>query len=326
LSTSKPFFTALILTHNYGRYVSRAIESVLEQTCPSWELFICDDASTDETANIVEPYLRNPRIHFVHHKTNLGQSRNWSCALDLGEAPFVGILHADDYWLPETLQTVHDEFAANNQVDMVYGNWIIARENAQSLAPANQSFDHLLTGPETFAHQISRNLWLPSATFARRSLIQSAGKPNPDLEVHVDLEYHLRLAAGARYVRGISKALTVYRVHEQSVTTRYARAGALLREMQEFPDVIARWAAARPELANGLPTLRRIAAEGVLSAGITASANGDRSRGDQLMRRARELSRHISRKPKVMLDRLLLSSGGPGYELFRLLHRGRIGA
>jgi GT2 family glycosyltransferase len=324
MNTSHPFFTAIILTHNYGHYIRRAIQSIVEQTCASWELFICDDASTDDTVQVVQPFLANPRIQFNRHNTNAGQSANWSRALDLGAAPVVAILHADDYWLPETLQTIWDEFSSNSEIDMVYGNWLIERD--ESLAPANQSFDHLLTGPQIFAHQISRNLWLPSATFVRRSLIQSAGKPNPDLRVHVDLEYHLRLAANARRVRGISKALTIYRVHEQSVTTRSARAGDLLREMQEFPNVIAKWATDRPELACELPTLRRIAAEGVLSAGITASANGDRRRGDQLMRRAAEISRHVSRKPKVMLDRLLLSAGAPGYELFRLLHRGRISA
>lgn len=321
-----PFFTAIILTHNYGRYIRRAIESVIQQTCPSWQLFICDDASTDNTAAIVESFLADPRIHFVCHDSNLGQSANWSRALDLGSAPVTALLHADDYWLPDALQTALDQFSSDDQIDLVYANWMIAREGVARLKRARQTFDQTLTGPETFSHQITRNLWLPSAMFVRRALVQLAGKPNADLRVHVDLEYHLRLAASARLVRAISKPLTVYRVHEHSVTARSARDGDLLREMQEFPDIIAKWAAHKLELACHLPTLRRIAAEGVLSAGITASVNGDRAKGGQLMRRAAEISSAVHLKPKVIIDRLLLRAGSPGYRMFRYLHRDRMNA
>jgi GT2 family glycosyltransferase len=325
-TSSTPFFTVVILSHNYGRYIRQAIESVLQQTCASWELFIRDDASTDDTAKIVEPFLTHPRIHFIRHNKNLGQSANWSGALDLGTAPVFALLHADDYWLPEALQTARDQFASDAKIDLVYSNWLVARENLEQLNPAGQSFDQVLTGPQTFAHQITRNLWLPSAMFIRRALIQSAGKPNPNLRVHVDLEYHLRLAANARRVSAISKALTVYRVHEQSVTTRSSRDGELLREMQEFPNVISRWASGRPELANCMPTLWRIAAEGLLSAGITASVKGDRAGGIQLMRRAAKISRGVRLKPKALVDRLLLSTGSPGYRTFCYLHRSRMNA
>src|SRR5580658_1410079 len=154
-----PFFTVIILSRNYGRYIRQAIESVLQQTCASWELFICDDASTDDTLSIVEPFLANPRIHLIRHEKNLGQSANWSAALELGNAPVFALLHADDYWLPDALQTAHDQFASDGKIDLVYANWLIARDNIDQLKTAGQVFDHTLTGPETFAHQISRNLW-----------------------------------------------------------------------------------------------------------------------------------------------------------------------
>jgi GT2 family glycosyltransferase len=325
-SSASPLFTVIILTRNYGRYIRQAIDSVLQQTCSSWELFICDDASSDDTQTVLEPYRANPRIQYLRHETNIGQSANWASALDLGSAPIVGILHADDYWLPEALQTARDEFAADSEIDIVYGNWLVSREKINPLKPARQVFNELFTGLQAFKHQITRNLWLPSAMFVRRTLIKTVGKPRPDLRVHVDLEYHLRLAASARYVRAIPKAFTVYRVHEQSVTTRSARDGDLLREMQEFPDIIAQWARARPELAGELPTLRRIAAEGVLSVGITASTNGDRDEGEKLMRRAGEICGQVRLTPKAIIDRVLLSGGSPGYWLFRYLHRDRLNA
>jgi hypothetical protein len=326
IPSSAPFFTLVILSRNYGRYLRQAIESVLQQTCASWELFICDDASTDETVAVVESFLADPRIHLVRHETNIGQSANWSQALDLGCAPVISLLHADDYWLPETLQTVQEEFGRDEQIDLVYGNWLIAREGFDRLKPARQTFERTLTGAQTFAHQITRNLWLPSATFVRRSLHQIAGKPHPGLQVHVDLEYHLRLAASARLVRAISKTLTVYRVHQESVTARSAADGVLHREMEEFPEIVSQWASGKPELARELPTLRRIAAEGLFSAGVTASVNGDPDKGGQLMRRAVEISRSIRLKPKAVVDCLLLRAGQPGYRMFRYIHRNRITA
>lgn len=55
-----PTVSVVTATYNYGHYLAGAIDSVRAQTYGEWELFIVDDGSTDNTADVVRPYLTDP--------------------------------------------------------------------------------------------------------------------------------------------------------------------------------------------------------------------------------------------------------------------------
>jgi glycosyltransferase involved in cell wall biosynthesis len=59
-----PQISAIICTHNRDRYLAKAIDSLLNQTCEHYEILIIDNASTDSTAQVVEPYLSHPRVRY----------------------------------------------------------------------------------------------------------------------------------------------------------------------------------------------------------------------------------------------------------------------
>ena len=129
---ASPFFSVIILTHNYGRYIRRAIESVLQQTCDSWELFICDDASTDDTAAIVESFLADPRHPLHPPRFQPRPVCNWSAPLDLGSAGH-GPAPCRRLLASRRPANCIDQFSADDQIDLVYGNWMIAREGVVRL-------------------------------------------------------------------------------------------------------------------------------------------------------------------------------------------------
>jgi len=63
-----PFFSVIICTFNRGHLLPRAIESVLAQSESSWELLVVDDGSTDNTYEVVRPYLQQaPNIRYLAH-------------------------------------------------------------------------------------------------------------------------------------------------------------------------------------------------------------------------------------------------------------------
>lgn len=66
-----PVITALMTTFNSSRYVCQAIDSVLTQTYQDFQLLIVDDASTDNTCQLIENY-RDPRIRLIRQPKNLG--------------------------------------------------------------------------------------------------------------------------------------------------------------------------------------------------------------------------------------------------------------
>jgi glycosyltransferase involved in cell wall biosynthesis len=94
--------TVVIPTFNRSQYLERAIESVLAQTLEEFELYVSDNASGDDTADVVASF-GDPRIVYAPLAENVGAKANFTRSLHLGVAPAVALLQDDDLMLPENL-------------------------------------------------------------------------------------------------------------------------------------------------------------------------------------------------------------------------------
>lgn len=102
--TATPRVSVLLTAYNRESYVGAAIESVLAQTCGDFELIICDDRSTDGTADIVADYARREaRIRFSVNAVNLGDYENRFHAATLAQAPYLKYHDSDDLMYPHCL-------------------------------------------------------------------------------------------------------------------------------------------------------------------------------------------------------------------------------
>lgn len=81
-----PKITIAIPTYNRAKLLTEAIESVLVQTYEDFELLISDNASTDETKNVVVSF-KNPRIRYHRNKKNIGMMNNWNKCVTLCQVP-----------------------------------------------------------------------------------------------------------------------------------------------------------------------------------------------------------------------------------------------
>ena len=88
--------------YNAAATVARAVESVLHQTYPHFELIVVDDASTDASADIISAFT-DERIRLIRHASNrgVGSARNTAIASARGD--WVSMLDADDEWTPHRL-------------------------------------------------------------------------------------------------------------------------------------------------------------------------------------------------------------------------------
>lgn len=92
-----PKISILLPSYRQERFVREAVESVLMQDFPDWEMVASDDASPDGTAAILEEYARrDPRIRFCHQKSNLGMVENWNWCLREARGEAVKLMGADD--------------------------------------------------------------------------------------------------------------------------------------------------------------------------------------------------------------------------------------
>jgi hypothetical protein len=104
---ARPLISVLMSNYNYARYIGQAIESVLVQTYPLFELIICDDGSTDESCSVVRKYLTDARIQLLT-KPNGGHATGLNTAFEAAQGDIVCFLDADDLYMPAKLAVVVD--------------------------------------------------------------------------------------------------------------------------------------------------------------------------------------------------------------------------
>ncbi len=126
--TTEPLFSIVIPTYNYGRYVTRAIDSALAATGPSREVLVIDDGSTDGTPDVLRPYAE--RIVF-QRQVNQGVSAARNRGLDLARGRFVVCLDADDKLLPHALEVFQQQIDRHPDVGIVFGSYFTVQEHGE---------------------------------------------------------------------------------------------------------------------------------------------------------------------------------------------------
>jgi glycosyltransferase involved in cell wall biosynthesis len=130
MGTMKPKVIVCMLAYNHGKFISEAMESVFEQKADfNYKLLICNDASTDNTKDIIEKYrdIYGDKIIAVHNKKNLGITNNakklYSLAIESG-AEYIATLEGDDYWLAtDKLQLQVNRMDNNPDLVLTCGNF-----------------------------------------------------------------------------------------------------------------------------------------------------------------------------------------------------------
>src|ERR1039458_5172442 len=93
--------TTVIPTYRRPRPLARAIQSVLCQSYPHFEVHVYDNASGDETPEVVAQFAaRDPRVKYHVHPRNIGMMENFAYGISHVETPFFSILSDDDFLLP----------------------------------------------------------------------------------------------------------------------------------------------------------------------------------------------------------------------------------
>ena len=91
-------------SYNTAGYIRESLESVLHQSYPYWELIIVDDCSTDNTDEIIKPYLTDSRIRYLKNEKNSGAAVSRNSALREAKGKWIAFLDSDDLWQPEKLE------------------------------------------------------------------------------------------------------------------------------------------------------------------------------------------------------------------------------
>jgi glycosyltransferase involved in cell wall biosynthesis len=99
----KPLISVIIPTYNRADLIERAIASVIQQSYENLEIIVVDDASQDNTAEVVSRFC-DRRVRYVCHQTNQGGSEARNTGINRSEGQYIAFLDSDDIWLPHKIE------------------------------------------------------------------------------------------------------------------------------------------------------------------------------------------------------------------------------
>lgn len=125
----KPLITIAITVFNGAEFISRAIESSLNQTYSNLEILILDDASNDNTKAVVDQFCaKNTRIVYIRNNKNIGYARSLQKLAELARGEYVQLLGADDWLSQNYIEATVDKFDAYPTAACVATEMIFLRE------------------------------------------------------------------------------------------------------------------------------------------------------------------------------------------------------
>ena len=95
---NNPLISIIVPIYNVEKYLSKCIDSIINQTLENIEIILVNDGSTDSCAEIIESYANKDNRIKVIHKKNGGQSSARNMGLDIAKGEYIGFVDSDD-WL-----------------------------------------------------------------------------------------------------------------------------------------------------------------------------------------------------------------------------------
>lgn len=184
-----PLVSVIIPTYNRAGYIEKALESVFSQSYKDFEIIVVDDGSTDGTKGVLDSYLRDGRVRYLHQQNQrVGKARNNGISRARGS--YIALLDSDDYWIDtRKLEKQVDFFETHPDYTLVSGGIIRVDERGQTISRTlNPETDGALRKA-----MLLSCLFAPSAVVFRKSDFEKIGGFNAHSDLSEDWELFFEL-------------------------------------------------------------------------------------------------------------------------------------
>lgn len=199
--------TVIIPTYNRASTIERAIRSVLNQTYENLELIIVDDASTDNTIEVIAG-IEDSRMRFIKHDINKGGGAARNTGIKVAKGDFIAFQDSDDEWMLKKLET-QVNLLLSHEVDfgVVYSKFIWVCGDKEEIVPRPK--DGPLEG-DILRSLLKRNFVTTQTAVVRRICFESIGYFDERLQRLQDWELWLRVAQKYKFVYANELLVKVY--------------------------------------------------------------------------------------------------------------------
>lgn len=225
---NQPLISVVMSNHNTPlNFLKKSINSILNQTYSNFEFIIVDDASTDDSVEIIKSF-NDPRIKLICNKQNLGLTRSLNKAFSICKGKYIARMDSDDVSFPKRFEK-QLEFMENNKNTIVCGTWAEVIDEADNLR--SWEFKHeTIEDMDSYRIRLlfSNNPLLlhPSAFFNRNLLLKYNISYDEQYEYAQDYQMWVNCSTHAN-CNTIQEYLLQYRTHRLA-------ASESKRDMQDF--------------------------------------------------------------------------------------------
>jgi len=174
----EPLLSVIIPAYNYGRFLGQCVQSVLDQGVDDIEVLVLDNASTDDTPQVMARFAGDRRVRYMRNRYNYGPGYNWGNGLWVAQGRYFTYLSADDYFNPGHLAALLAVMQAHPEVAVGYTGIRWVDEHGVALAqprhPGYRPADYVGGRNEVADLLVHDNYVAPSAAiYHRRSFRQT---------------------------------------------------------------------------------------------------------------------------------------------------------
>lgn len=199
--------SVIIPTHDRAEFIGRAIDSVIKQSYPVLEIIVVDDASTDNTEEVINA-IGDPRIRYIRHQKNYGGGIARNTGIEATTGEYVAFLDSDDIWLPNKIELQLSAIQNHPHAEKVvsYTQFKNIGVSQGDIQPSRGKYETETVADYLF---LSGGEMLTSTLMLPRSLALTIGF-RPGLKKHQDLDLCLRLEANGAIFTFIESPLMVW--------------------------------------------------------------------------------------------------------------------
>ena len=212
-----PKVSVIITTYNRSYLLSKAIQSVLSQSFHGFEIIVVDDASQDNTAQIVNVFS-DKRIRYIRHHVNKGYCHSKNNGVKNANGEYIAFLDDDDEWFPEKL-SMQVSMLDNSplKIGVVYTGSI-----AVDIANGKELYTRISTmRGNIFQHLIRYEEFITTSSVLLRNIcFEKVGLFDESIDYCSDYDMWLRIAKEF-YFECIQVPLVKYGIHKNNMGSKY---------------------------------------------------------------------------------------------------------
>lgn len=251
----------ILPSYNYARYLDERIQSLLNQTFQDFELIIVDDASTDNSVEVIKNYETDARVKTKFFTQNSGLPyKRWNDGAKMASGNYILFAGADDSCHPKMLERLLEKLEAHPNVGVAYcqsmqmdseGKLVRSmKKYTDTLDKEHWSKDFVSKGTDECRYLAVKCI-IPNASAAliRRQIFTEAGGFDENLKLVADWMLWSKIMV-ASDVAFIAEPLNYFRYHDNTVRSKMAKVGSHTQEIYGFISTIVREADIPPEYSE----------------------------------------------------------------------------